>query len=116
MSEKHELASYMTSLLTLLEQQDKAGVHGRSQWLGAEFDRCWAEFKELIGKEQEQEDASRKSYKQHLRPKDTATNQRGEPGRSSTDRPSSDEPKGSPAVEGTGPDSTPNDFISPSRR
>lgn len=59
MSTKHELASYLASLNSLLDAQDDAGTALRSQTLAGEYERTWKELKELIAKEQE--DATRTS-------------------------------------------------------
>ena len=52
---KSEMASYLCSLSTLLKDQDAAGAHGRSQTLGAEFNKYWDLFKSEINKEQADE-------------------------------------------------------------
>lgn len=67
---KVELAGYMASLLTLLEHQDKSGVHQRSFEIGEEYNRCWIELKETIRKERE--DEARKSTDDSIRPQDRA--------------------------------------------
>lgn len=52
---KAEIASYLTSLLTLIEAQDTSGVHNRSAVLAAEYNKHWDMLKETIQKENDDE-------------------------------------------------------------
>jgi len=52
---KAELAAYLVSLHNLLQAQSSAPISTTSAWLAEEYDRCWAEFRETIHKENENE-------------------------------------------------------------
>lgn len=82
---KAERASYLVSLLSLMEGQDTSGVHNRSQVLANEFNKHWDQLKAEI--QQENEDEARKRDKLDKR-RDQARNDRGEdqPGGSEPDR------------------------------
>lgn len=49
---KFELASYLSSLASILDQQDKSGTVNRSATLGQEYQRVYDELKDIIQKEQ----------------------------------------------------------------
>lgn len=50
---KQELASYMTSLLTLMESKEDAGIP-RGKTLGEEYGRTYAAFMDIVRKEQDE--------------------------------------------------------------
>lgn len=52
---KYELASYLSSLISIMESQDTAGGVMRSNTLGREYTRAYDELKEIIRKEEEDE-------------------------------------------------------------
>lgn len=76
---KQELAAYMASIATILEQSDKSGVHNRSGLLGDEYMRSYDQFKEIVRKERE--DEARQSEQQRLSAKDGAEAEGGIPRR-----------------------------------
>jgi hypothetical protein len=111
---KQELAGYMASLTTLLEQQDKSGVHSRSQQLGREFNRCWEELKDIITKEEKEN--ARTGTDDASGTQTGAANERGEPRRGGSDWRGLDEAERGTASEGTGSRSATDVVNNPSRR
>lgn len=54
MASKFELASYLVSIHNLLEAQEATGVTRKSPWLVDEYNRAWAEYKEVTENETRQ--------------------------------------------------------------
>lgn len=88
---KVELASYLASLSSLLESQDAAGGHLRSQTIGAEFDKHWDLFKAELEKEHEDEARKRERIERRVDPP-SHDQPHGEPRRGSPNR-QGDEPR-----------------------
>lgn len=65
MSEKYELASYLSSLLAIMESREDAGIH-RGQTLGEEYTRGYTRLIESI-KEDESNETRKRA--QHESPK-----------------------------------------------
>lgn len=55
MERKAQLAAYLASLATILDQMDKSGSVNRSASLGEEYHRVYDELKGIIDKENEDE-------------------------------------------------------------
>jgi hypothetical protein len=111
---KQELAGYMASLLTLLEHQDKSGVHIRSVQLGREFDRCWEELKDIITKEEKEN--ARTSTNDASGTQAGAENERGESRRGGSNRRGFDEAERGSTTERAGAERASDDFDHSSRR
>lgn len=74
---KQELASYLASLISIVDSMDDAGAQLRPAWLVEEYDRTWKEFKQEI------KDEARKSKQQRGRePEEGTPLESGESGRS----------------------------------
>jgi hypothetical protein len=57
MTEKAELAGYMSDLLCLMESKEDSG-RPRGQTLGREYERAYARLMEIVRKEEEDEAGS----------------------------------------------------------
>lgn len=66
---KQELASYMVSLISIMESKEDAGRH-RGQTLGKEYNLCYDQFMEIIKKEHD--DETRKREQSVRRPEEGA--------------------------------------------
>lgn len=51
--EKHELASYLASLITIMDSMDDAGARLRPAWLAKEYERAYEELKQEVEKSRE---------------------------------------------------------------
>lgn len=52
---KQEMASYLSSLISIMDSFDDAGGRLRPTWLAEEYHRVWDQWKELVQKEKDDE-------------------------------------------------------------
>lgn len=68
--EKHELASYLASLISIMDSMDDGGAQLRPAWLVAEYHRAYEEFKQGV----KDDDEARKSEQQRQRESEKRAN------------------------------------------
>jgi hypothetical protein len=59
--DKADLASYLASLISIMDSKDAAGGISRGQTLGAEYDRAYGLFMQIVRKEQADETRKREN-------------------------------------------------------